>query len=230
MGPAYRTFAGMMICCFFAVALMILAGLAAVFNSWFDLALVTSVPSVLLFTYWWIIPESPRWLLSYGHIDRAEVIIQSIAKWNGKQISPNFVREFMEKEKEKRLKRIASSASSRASSPCPTTTTTRCPPPASKPSMYKLLRYYPNSRRNFMLITFNWLANAIVYNGLSFYSANLNVNSFLGFFISSAVEVPSYFIGWYAMDKWGRRWVLFATMVVGGIAGICCMFVPLSKY
>ena len=49
MGPGYRTFAGMMICLFFAVALMILAGLAYVFNSWFSLALITSVPFVALF-------------------------------------------------------------------------------------------------------------------------------------------------------------------------------------
>ena len=35
------------------------------------------------------------------------------------------------------------------------------------------------------------LVNAIVYNGLSFYSANLGVNSYLGFFISAAVEVPT---------------------------------------
>jgi hypothetical protein len=93
-------------------------------------------------------------------------------------------------------------------------------------SMFTLLLYYPVARRNFVLITFNWLANALVYNGLSFYSANLNVNSFLGFFISSAVEIPSYFVGWYAMDKWGRRWILFAMMTTGGIAGICCIFVP----
>ena len=49
MGPAYRTFAGMMICLFFAVALMLLAGLAYIFNSWFSLAIVTSVPFVALF-------------------------------------------------------------------------------------------------------------------------------------------------------------------------------------
>ena len=49
MGPAYRTFAGMMICLFFAVALMLLAGLAYIFNSWFSLAIVTSVPFVSLF-------------------------------------------------------------------------------------------------------------------------------------------------------------------------------------
>ena len=49
MGPGYRTFAGMMICLFFAVALMILAGLAYIFNTWKSLALITSVPFVTLF-------------------------------------------------------------------------------------------------------------------------------------------------------------------------------------
>ena len=49
MGPGYRTFAGMMICLFFAVALMILSLLAYIFNSWFSLALVTSVPFASLF-------------------------------------------------------------------------------------------------------------------------------------------------------------------------------------
>ena len=95
--------------------------------------------------------------------------------------------------------------------------------------MLNLLVYYPVARRNFSLITFNWLANALVYNGLSFYSANLNVNSHLGFFISSVVEIPSYFLGWFLMDRWGRRWILFATMMTGGVSCICCMFVPLGK-
>lgn len=49
MGPAYRTFAGMMICLFFAVALMILAGVAYIFNSWQDLAYVSSFPFIVLF-------------------------------------------------------------------------------------------------------------------------------------------------------------------------------------
>ena len=54
MGPAYRTGAGMMICMFFAVALMILAILSYFFNSWFELALVTSVPFTLLVSYWYV--------------------------------------------------------------------------------------------------------------------------------------------------------------------------------
>ena len=56
MGPAYRTFAGMMICLFFAVALMVLALVAYIFNSWKDLALVSSFPFITLFRY----PKCPN--------------------------------------------------------------------------------------------------------------------------------------------------------------------------
>jgi hypothetical protein len=45
-------------------------------------------------------------------------------------------------------------------------------------------------------------------------------------YCSSAVEVPSYFLSWYVMDKWGRRWVLFETMMIGGLSCISCIFVP----
>jgi len=40
------------------------------------------------------------------------------------------------------------------------------------------------------------------------------------------VEIPSYFITWYAMDRLGRRWVLCVTMMLGGLACVSCMFVP----
>jgi len=229
MGPAYRTGAGMMLCMFFAVALMILSVLSYFFNSWFQLALITSLPFTLLLGYWWFVPESPRWLLSTGRIDEAEVVVQKIAKWNKKDIPANFVHQLANQTK---------SLSSRHNSlgkndemekfildkefkDTESEKTKHC-------SILTLIQHYPIGRRNFLLITFNWLANAMVYNGLSYYSANLNVSSHLGFFISSAVEVPSYFIGWYYMDKCGRRWILFATMMIGGVSCISCMFVPVD--
>lgn len=40
------------------------------------------------------------------------------------------------------------------------------------------------------------------------------------------MEIPSYVITWYAMDRLGRRWVLCLTMLLGGVACVSCMFVP----
>lgn len=60
---------------------------------WYTLSLATSVPFILLFSYYWIIPESPRWLLSKNRIDEAEVIVQHMAKVNGKTVPTNFLRK-----------------------------------------------------------------------------------------------------------------------------------------
>jgi len=240
MGPAYRTAAGMMLCMFFAVALMILAGLSYLFNSWFQLACVTSFPFISLFSYWFFVPESPRWLLSTGRIDEAEVVVQKIAKWNKKDIPANFIHQMAQKAAQE--SRESANANTANLSDTMTANTgedgEKCGLTMSHEadrektthvSIFTMLKWgtaYPTSRRNFLLITFNWVANALVYNGLSYYSANLNVSSHLGFFISSAVEVPSYFLGWWVMDKWGRRWILFETMLIGGLSCLSCIFVP----
>ena len=203
---------------------------------WFELVTLRMIVISDLFSYWWFVPESPRWLLSYNRVNEAEVICQQIAKWNKREISPTFVHDFVEVkfsifcskfwltqfhvhlfQKQKSLQARKKSVLTSRPQHVPRT-----------PNMWNLIWYYPVARRNFCLITFNWLANALVYNGLSFYSADLGVSSHLGFFISSAVEIPSYFVGWYIMDKWGRRWILFSTMMTGGISCICCMFVPLG--
>jgi len=230
LGPAYRTMAGMMLCLVFAVALMLLAGLAYIFNTWFDLALVTSIPFISLFGYWWIVPESPRWLLSVGRIDEAEVVVQKIAKWNKKDIPANFIHQMAAQASNKPVSRRQSTAKQETKlvvgEDGKTTQTIHFNAVKEERSMYDMMKSYPLARRNFLLITFNWLANAVVYNGLSYYSAKLNVSAHLGFFISSAVEVPSYFLSWFVMDKLGRRWVLFETMMIGGLSCVSCIFVP----
>jgi len=228
LGPAYRTMAGMMLCLVFAVALMILAGLAYIFNSWFSLALVISVPFLSLVVYWWIVPESPRWLLSTGRIDEAEVVVQKIARINKKDIPANFIHQLAARASKPASRRQSSATQETKLLDGEDNSSLNISPTVTKDerSICDMMRGYPTARRNFLLINAIWMANSLVYNGLSYYSANLDVSAHLGFFISSAVEIPSYFLGWYAMDKWGRRWVLFETMMIGGLSCISCIFVP----
>ena len=99
----------------------------------------------------------------------------------------------------------------------------------SKGTMLELLSY-PNMRRKFCILTFLWLANSVAYNGLSYNSSNLGVSDTLAFFINAIVEAPAYILTWWAMGKWGRRWVTCLTMLLGGLACCCCMLVPEGKY
>ncbi|EZA57336.1 hypothetical protein DMN91_002573 [Ooceraea biroi] len=219
MGPRYRTFAGMVICMFFAIAMSLLALLGYMLRDWFSLSLATSVPFIFLFGYYWIIPESPRWLLSKNRIDEAEVIVQNMARINGKTVPTNFLRR-MEIEI---LKRQGVSCNGRNSNGGNIDVEDRSPPPSATPMD---LITNPNIRKKFFILAFDWVANAVVYNGLSYNTTNLGVSDYLAFFIGGIVEIPSYFITWYAMDRLGRRWVLCVTMLLGGLACVSCMFVP----
>ncbi|XP_003427518.1 beta-alanine transporter [Nasonia vitripennis] len=222
MGPRYRTFAGMVISIFFATAMSLLALLSYLMRNWYSLSLVISVPFVALFSYYWIIPESPRWLLSKNRIDEAEVIVQAMAKSNGKAVPPNFLRT-MELEIMRRQGVSCNDQNSGEITSADLATENRVQPISATPMD---LLTNPNIRKKFFILAFDWVANAVVYNGLSYNTTNLGVSDYLAFFIGGVVEIPSYIVTWYAMDRLGRRWVLCITMLLGGVACVSCMFVP----
>ena len=202
------------------------------FTTWrYQLELAISMPFLLLIGYWWFTPESPRWLLSQNRSAEALQVVKSIAKWNGKSLDEEFYIHF------KQMVADLSEAEGKAKGLRPD-------------NMTAMLRFYPSTRKNFALsgilhtfilihyfyqnwfiftVAFNWLANAVAYNGLTFYSANLNVSPQIGFAVSALVEVPSYLLSWLAMGWVGRRRILITTMVLGGIACLSCSAVPEGK-
>lgn len=56
----------------------------------------------------------------------------------------------------------------------------RSPPPSATPM--DLIRNR-NIRKKFFILAFDWVANAVVYNGLSYNTTNLGVSDYLAFFI-----------------------------------------------
>lgn len=66
----------------------ILLGLVAMFCHDFRTMLrILYAPGVILFSYFWIVPESVRWLLITGQVDRAVKILKRAAKFNRKELS-----------------------------------------------------------------------------------------------------------------------------------------------
>ncbi|XP_045198044.2 organic cation transporter protein-like [Mercenaria mercenaria] len=82
VGPSMRLWTGTIIHATFSIGQVILAGVGYYIRDWRKLELVLAIPNVVYLTYYWLIPESPRWLLSKGRTEEAEDVLRSAAKVN----------------------------------------------------------------------------------------------------------------------------------------------------
>ena len=73
------------------------------------------------------------------------------------------------------------------------------------------------------------VVNAMVYYGLSLSVKNLSGNIYKNFAILAAVEIPAVALATWVLMRCGRRLVLCAVMVFGGVSCISTVFVPQSK-
>jgi MFS family permease len=51
-------------------------------RDWDQLQFALSIPSVILISYFWLLPESPRWLFAVGRVDESVKILEKAAKCN----------------------------------------------------------------------------------------------------------------------------------------------------
>ncbi|KAK7476393.1 hypothetical protein BaRGS_00032393, partial [Batillaria attramentaria] len=86
VGPKKRMFVGIVVEMFWSVGVMLLGGIAYLVRDWDKLQMIVSFPVLLLLGYWWLIPESPRWLLARGRDLEAEDIIRHAARVNKVQL------------------------------------------------------------------------------------------------------------------------------------------------
>lgn len=90
VGPDYRSFVTVMTCTFYTFGIMMLAGVTYLVPNWVEMCLYTSVPFSLYFLYLFVMPESPRWLLSQGKFEDALNILEVMARVNGKKLPNSF--------------------------------------------------------------------------------------------------------------------------------------------
>ncbi|XP_074472586.1 solute carrier family 22 member 2-like [Sebastes fasciatus] len=89
VGLEYRRTVGILYQMFFSVGILILPLLAYFITDWRWLQVVITVPYIFFLSYYWFIPESPRWLLSQKKNDKAVEITEAIAKENKRTLSKN---------------------------------------------------------------------------------------------------------------------------------------------
>ncbi|XP_022621679.1 solute carrier family 22 member 2-like [Seriola dumerili] len=89
VGVEYRRTVGILYQMFFSVGVLILPLLAYFITDWRWLQVTITAPYILFLSYYWLIPESPRWLISQNNSSRAMEITESMAKENKKKLTRN---------------------------------------------------------------------------------------------------------------------------------------------
>ncbi|XP_034284417.1 solute carrier family 22 member 3 [Pantherophis guttatus] len=90
VGSDHRRVVGIVIQMFFTLGVVILPGIAYVIPTWQGIQLVTTLPNFLFLFYYWLVPESPRWLITRKKAKKALQIMQSVAKENGQSLPVHF--------------------------------------------------------------------------------------------------------------------------------------------
>ena len=144
VGPDYAGICSLLINFPFVAGELLLVLVAYYFRDWRQMMKVAFIPSFAVVLLWFLVPESPRWLLASGKDEEARKIIKSGAKANGKPISDKRLEELMKLSK----------------------TQDNTEEAEEKPS---LLDLHKNDcmRKRLIIMYINYIAVVLCYNGLT---------------------------------------------------------------
>ncbi|TFK10960.1 BTB/POZ domain-containing protein KCTD5 [Platysternon megacephalum] len=187
------------VCIFYAIGYMLLPLFAYFIRDWRMLLLALTLPGLLCIPLWWFVPESPRWLISQGRVQEAEIIIRKAAKTNG-ITAPDVIFDPME------LQEMTSQ----------------------KQQTHTILDLVRTKNIRFVTImsVIIWMIISVGYFGLSLDTPNLHGDAYVNCFLSAVIEVPAYIIAWVLLRNLPRRYSMAAALFLGGCVLLFIQLVP----
>lgn len=197
VGPKSRVLLGTILTSCYAFGELYVALFAWLLRSWRPLILVVYVPPVLVFTYFWIAPESVRWLLTQDKKEQAVETLKKAARVNKAQIS------------EESLKQLLQCRADTAEGHYP---------------IGKLFKSRKLSLR-FALAAYCWVSCAFLFYGMVINSVALNGDPYLDFSLTALVEFPACILGYFILNKVNRRESLSAALILTSIVCFALIFI-----
>lgn len=201
VGPSKRTLGGTVIMCCFTIGNILLGSIAMFVRNFRIILRFSYAPALLVISYFWLIPESSRWLMIIGRQREAVNVILRAAQVNRVKLSDKTLKKLHDRcnsvgSERDNIVELAGQSSSGIAAICK--------------SRKLLLRT--------ISCCFCWLVNAFVAYGLTVNSVGLAGSKYANFMLISSVEIPAYILTYFIMGRVGRRWSLCGTMLLSGLA------------
>ena len=197
VGGKYNTIIGIGVEFMWVAGWLLLGGLAFAIRDWRHLVLCYSAPSLASLILYWLLPESPRWLLSVGRIEEAEKIVRDGAKFNNIQLPEDF--KLMPVKKEGKSRRTIIDL---MKSPNLRTKT--------------LILFY-----NWFVNAFAYFGLSLNMGQLTG-----GTNIYFNFTMSGLLEIPAYIAAMIILRYCGRRVPYFVSMLLCGVSLISIILIP----
>lgn len=145
--------------------------------------------------------------MSQGRIPKAISILKKFEKINGKEISPQIYKDFSDSCARMQEEEAAN-------------------------DRYSLLDLFktPRLRKITILLIAIWMAISLVFDGHVRNVGSLGLDFFFTFTVAAATEFPADTLLTLTLDRWGRRWLAFGTMVMSGVFSLAAVAVPPGVY
>ncbi|XP_014667569.1 PREDICTED: uncharacterized protein LOC106809121 [Priapulus caudatus] len=198
VGPQARAWVTVQDEYFWGFGMMLLPAIAYLVPDWRFMQIIITVPMCFMFIYICLLPESTHWLIANERIEEASTVLTRAAKMNGTEISTADLTPIAHKEDKKKK--------------------------------YSMIDVYktPGLRILGTVVFLIWMADSMVYYGLTLGLQSQAGNIYLNGFLSGIVEFPSVAISILAAEKFGRIKSLSFFHVCSGIAMIVLYFTPLK--
>ncbi|XP_057677082.1 solute carrier family 22 member 4-like isoform X1 [Corythoichthys intestinalis] len=200
-GSARVVYTSTGVCLGFALGYMTLPLFAYYLRSWKTLLLAIGLPGLFFVPLWWILPESPMWLLSQGRVAEAEVIVKKAAHMNRVAVPEKIFGDSNLNVNDER--------------------------PVEHYTVLDLLRKRGTALTT-VLLCWDWFTLTVCYFGLSLNTSQLHSDPYISCFLSAVVEVPAYFSCSLAIRYAPRRLAVGAVFLTVGLALFFIQLVPQS--
>ncbi|KAK0397821.1 hypothetical protein QR680_002286 [Steinernema hermaphroditum] len=196
LGPSKRKIASVLTGVCFALGQAILGVLAYYIRDYQYLQAAIAAPTLAFIVYFWIIPESARWLVSQRRYEEADQILQRAARMNKTSLPEKWWEE---------IELVDAKSGSKTDL-------------NKKYNFIDLIRT-PKMRSRTIATFICWPVVSMIYYGVSMNTGFLGGNLYTTFIFGAIMEIPALFMVFLLIDRIGRKPLLAA----GYLTAALCM-------
>ncbi|CAF1154152.1 unnamed protein product [Adineta steineri] len=203
VGPKNKFLTAIIVQYFFAFGQLFLVTFAYFIREWRRLTFTLSLFTIPFTFFYFVLPESARWMISKGHYKQAELLLRKIAKTNNRTFDEEAFQQLIDEQQLNSKE---------------------------KSHQIGILGLFQSKIMCIISINlfFQWFVQNLVFYGISQSTGNWGFDPYLSFAISAFVEILSYIVLHLVLNRIGRKRPYFIAVLCFSI--IALLTIPVQNY